>query len=160
MTIPMVIERLQDLSVFYKVKDILSPHIIIKVVDEFPTDEFKKDDLPLVSVEGLIFTSDDFEMGNRRLKNDRKWMINIFGKNKAQRSDIMYFLNTELQQGIPVLDYNEGFPENGVTDQTQLGTLVILGVTTEPIPVFSALVTTLYWRGELKIITEYSEAPE
>lgn len=158
MTIPMVIERLQDLSVYYKVKEIFAPYPFVTVVDEFPTGEFKKGDLPLVSVEGLSFTSRSFELGNPLLQNHRMWKINVFSDNNTQRSDLLYFLNANIQVAIPVYDYNEGFPPT-VVDQTQLGALGVPSTTTEVIRVHSQLVTTLYWRGELEIVTEYSQAP-
>ena len=154
----MVIERLQDLSVYYKFKEILTPYPFVSVVDEFPTGEFVKGDLPRVSVEGLSFTSRSFELGNPLLQNHRMWKINVFAGNSTQRSDLLYFLNASIQVAIPVYDYNEGFPPT-VTNQTQVGALGVPSTSTEIIRVHSQLVTTLYWRGELKIVTEYSQAP-
>ncbi len=84
----MVIERLQDLSVYYKVKEIFAPYPFVNVVDEFPTGEFKKGDLPLVSVEGLSFTSRSFELGNPLLQNHRMWKINVFSDNNTQRLSV------------------------------------------------------------------------
>jgi hypothetical protein len=107
-------ERNEDLSIYYWLKDTFPAFVTIQ--DGFPDAKLV---IPTVSVEWDEITGYDFELGNRTPLKERLWYLDIFAKNKSQRDDFAYLLFNELDDGIPVYDYNDGFPST-----TRLGTLI------------------------------------
>jgi hypothetical protein len=126
----------------------------VTVVDSFPTGELE---LPTISVEDLPLTSKPNELGNRVGKVDRMWAIDIFAKNKAQRDEFAYLIKDALEMGIPVYNYDEGFPPS--ESPTQIGALSTLGaIRVSNVYVFPELQEKLYWRKSIVFSTEYAQA--
>ncbi len=152
MAIP--IERLQDQSCFYWLKSKVPTGV--SVVDAFPTNVNSADTplmLPTVSIEAARLIGVPFELGNYQSNKERLWTIDIFTKNKTQRDDLSYLIFDELEKGIPVMDYNEGFPP--LVTPTQLGALDTSDIEIQPIYVFKDLVQDLYWRTRIRFWTIY-----
>lgn len=149
----MYIERKQDLSVYYYILDLFEDAgaTFVNVVTEFPTGSLK---LPTVSIENGLFTVPPLELGNKRGLDMRYWHINIFAKNSSQKDDYSYLIKNGVQDGIPVYDYDEGFPPD--VSPTQIGALVITDLQVNPIRVMSELVTTMYYRAEVKFLAYYT----
>jgi len=142
-------ERKKDISVFYWLKDLFPT---VTVVDEFPLQELE---LPTISVEWDEMSSDPFELGNRQGDYLRSWYFNIFAKTKSQRDDLSYALVEALENPIPVLDYDMGFPPE-VTNQTKLGHLRPFSVRIKKIAIYPELVSKLYYRTQVLFLAEYS----
>ncbi len=149
----MYIERKQDLSVYYYISNLFTDEgaTFVNVVTEFPTENLK---IPTVSIENGLFTVPAFELGNKRGMDMRFWHINIFANNNSQKDDYSYLIKNSIQDGIPVFDYDEGFPPD--VSPTQIGALVITDLQVNPIRVMSELVTTMYYRAEVKFLAYYT----
>ena len=152
----MYIERKQDLSMYYYIRQILDDEggTFVNVVDDFPSGLLE---LPTVSVVSSDITSKPFELGNRKGLDVRIWFIDVFAKNKSQRDEYAYLIKNKILEGVPVYDYDEGFPPE--VSPTQLGSMSCVEIQTNPIRIFSELVSTLYWRREVKATTYYNKAP-
>lgn len=96
------------------------------------------------------------ELGNRKLVKTRIWFIDIFAVNKSQRDEFAYKIFNELDDGVPVYNYNEGFPEQGITP-TRLGALLPLSRRIKNIPVDSSLVDEMYYRAEIVFTAYYDQ---
>jgi hypothetical protein len=149
----MKLERKQDLSIFYWLQGLLAPvSTTIKVVDGFPEEVLT---LPTVSIEGENIRVVPHELGNRRGRRERVWTIDVFATNKAQRDELTSVILDDLETGIPVYDYDEGFPP-GVSP-TQLGLLSPFDIDVLTVHNFGDLVEKLYWRTSIRFISEYSQ---
>jgi len=147
----MYVERKQDLSVYYFIDKVFTDAgaTNINIVDGFPTGELV---LPTVAIDNDFLTTRYFELGNRRRLDIRTWYIDIFTENKSRRDEFAYLIKNEVQNKIPVYDYDEGFPP---PTPTQIGVLDVMEISMRPIRVLPELVSTLYWRAQVKIIAYY-----
>ena len=142
----MYLERKENLSVYYFIKEIF-PENFIKIVDRYPSDTLE---LPTLAVEPGRIDLIPIELGNRVQARHRKWFINIFAKNESQRDEFGYRMLNELKDGILVYNYDEGFPPD-VTPST-IGHLSILAVTFNPIKISPELVEKMYYRATLSFV--------
>jgi hypothetical protein len=123
----------------------------IKVVDGCPEEDLT---LPTVSIEGENIRIVPHELGNRRGRRERIWTIDVFAKNKAQRDELTSIIMDDLESGVPVYDYDEGFPP-GVSP-TQLGSLNPFDIDVLTVHNFGEL-EKLYWRCSIRFLSEYSQ---
>jgi len=144
--------RKQDLSIYYFLRDtVFGIYEFVNVEDGFPDKDLE---LPTVTVEALDLTPYQFEMGNKVGRKDRLWNINVFATNKAQRDEFAYLIVDNLENGICVYDYDEGFPP---PPPTQLGRLDANGIRATPVIIFPELQEKLYWRISITFSTEYHQ---
>jgi hypothetical protein len=68
----MQLEKLQDLSVYYMVKDLFTPYPFVTVVDEFPVADFV---IPSIAIEGQEIATRPVELGTRKRLRIRSWYI-------------------------------------------------------------------------------------
>lgn len=118
-------ERLEDQSLYYWLKEKFATTPFVNIVDGFPEDTNLT--LPTVSVEWEDIEGVNFELGNRKTLKERVWYIDVFAVNKSQRDDFVYKIYNDLDDGVPVYNFNLGFPtENQApyTYPTHIGTLV------------------------------------
>jgi len=97
-------------------------------------------------------SEEEYELGNRDGIRVRRWFIDTFAMNKSQRKDFGYKLMGEAKNGINVYDYNEGFPPSA--SPSLINHLNVISRTFDPIPVVRNLNSTLYYRGQLILITK------
>jgi len=144
----MYLERKEDLSVIYLVKDILAagPGIAINVEDGFPTDTIT---LPTVSVDAGKLLLEPFELGNRSGRRIRRWYIDVFAKNKSMRDELGYKILNGLDNGVLVYDYDLGFPPLVVPSIEHLDIVSRQMDFKRPIP---ELIDTLYYRATITIV--------
>ena len=102
--------RLMDISFYYWLKDITDRLGIPKLVEGFLEVDFVKEDLPLVAFDNDAITLLDFELGSRRKRIRRSYVVHVFAKTKKQRDDMMYEILGETESPVEVYNYNEGFP--------------------------------------------------
>jgi hypothetical protein len=145
----MFLERKQDQSVYYFIKNIFASTPAVKVVDEYPNQLLT---LPTVSVENMSLTIRPFEIGNRKGRRYAMWAIDVFATSKTQRDDIAYKILETLEDNIPVYDYDQGFPPTIVP---QIGVLQPEDINYNIIKVIPALVETLYWRSLIMLTSTY-----
>ena len=143
----MELNRLIDLSIFYWLKDKVPAGIT--VVDGFPPGKLE---LPTVSITALDISAKPFELGGCDLDNSF-WRVDVFAVNKAQRDELAYIIYKELEQNIPVYDYDLGF-----VAPPQIGTLVVSKRNLRVIHVFEDLVEKLYYRSGITFFTYYETA--
>lgn len=146
----MFLDRKQELSIYYWIKDLFETYPNVNVVDEYPDLVL---DLPTVAIESSYIDVRPFELGERQGKEVRLWFINIFASNKAQRGEFASLIKEQLKEGIAVFDYDEGFPP--AVTPTRIGTLITSSIIAEPVRIFPELVEKLYWRMSIRFITEY-----
>lgn len=148
---------------YFFIRQVFEPYSFVTVVDDFPTTEL---DIPTVSVRNGQITTFEYELGNRRRVDKRLFFIDVFAKNKSQRDDFAYLIKNEVQTGIPVYDFNDGFPidENGTPTGKTLGveiaklsTMHPEEITVNPITVMPELVEKLYWRSEVFLSVQDSQ---
>lgn len=142
-------ERKEDLSVYYFLKSTFSdaPHIVI--TDGFPEGDLK---LPTVAVEAGKIDVVEFEMGNRDGLRVRRWYIDVYAVNKSQRDEFGYRLLDVLKNGIPVYNYDEGFPPT--VSPSREGTLIVLSKSYNPIRISASVVDKLYYRATISFVAQ------
>lgn len=149
----MYLERKQDLSIYYWLKDsIFVDAPFINIADGFPTQGLE---LPMVAVEGSDINIGPFELGNPYGIKYRIWDIDVFGENKSQRDEYGYRILNEVENKIPVYDYDEGFPPD--VTPTQIGILIPERIKMEIIRVDPNLVSDLYWRATVSFVAIYEQ---
>ena len=147
----MIEERLQDLSVFYYIKEQVDD--TVKVVDGFPSaDELKLENLPIVAVENREATFDFFELGSKDQLVTRKWVMYVYAKNKAQRDNLAYTIAKSLRNSIGVYNYDMGFPPTTVP---KIGALVPKRISLVIAQIDPSVVKTLYYRAEVYYSANY-----
>lgn len=143
----MFIERKEDLSIVYWLKDLFKNEALITVLDGFPEEEFI---LPSVTVDAVKITATNFELGSRIRQHYRLYVIDIFALTKTQRDEITYKIYNELDNAIPVYDYDEGFPPS--VNPTQISYLDVTSKDAENIFVSPELTEKLYYRATITFI--------
>ena len=148
----MIEERLQDLSVFYFLKDNLDPSV--KVVDGFPNaDEIKKENLPIVAVENDRADLQFFELGSRDTINERSWIIYIYAVNKTQRDNLAYTIAKLFRNKVGVFNYDEGFPPD--VTPTKIGALQPQRISVVIAQIDPSVVSTFFYRAEVHYLAYY-----
>jgi len=140
-------ERLEDLSVFYFLSDTFSDVPFVTIVDGFPESDLV---IPTISVEAGRTDVVEYEIGNRDGRRVRRWYIDIYALNKAQRDDFGYRLLDVLKNGIPVYNYDEGFPPT--VSPSKIGVLKILSKSMDPIKVSADISNKLYYMATIQIV--------
>ena len=107
-------ERNEDLSLYYWLKDNFPTFVTI--VDGYPDSELV---IPTISIEWDEVTAYALELGNRTPVKERLWYLDVFAKNKSQRDDFVFKIFNDLDNGVPVYNYNDGYPST-----TKIGTLI------------------------------------
>jgi len=149
----MYIEELEDMSLVYWLKQQLVEYPFISVVDGYMPDDLI---IPSVAVEWDYIEGYPLELGNRNFAKERVWYIDIFAKTKGQKQALGYLLFNAVNNGIPVYDYNMGFPPD-VTNQTQLGTLIPLRKKLINREIDPSMVEEMYYRTTLVLIVVYDK---
>ena len=148
----MELERKQDLSIYYWLEDLLQAYPMVNINDGYPEGDLE---LPSVTIESDMINPHLKEQGNRRsITRRRIWVIDVLALNKAQRDELTSIIINDIETGIPVNDYDEGFPP-GVTP-SQIGLLSIIDWDVRTIRVFPTLVEKMYWRNTIRFISEYN----
>lgn len=145
----LIIYRLEDLSVYHWIKDMFQDVAFLTIVDSFPDQVLS---IPTVSIEAGKLKEELYEIGNRDKVRIRRWYIDIFAKNISQRDDMGYRILDQSKNGINVYDYNEGFPPD--VFPTNINHMDIVGISYEPIPVFLQEHESLYYRGQVTLVTQ------
>jgi len=146
-------ERKKDRSIYYWLKDdVFSDADWIKIVDAYEDDEAT---IPSVAIKPDIIDAEAVQMGDRRQYNIRLWYLDIYAVNKDQRADIAYRIMREIDNGIPILDFDEGFPPD--VTPTQIGAIIVRQKRFTPIDVNPELVEKMYWRGSITMVEYLSQ---
>lgn len=149
----MYLEKKIDYSLYYWLKGLFSDAPFITVVDEFPTQLLQ---VPTVSIESKRLYLNQMELGNRKGYQSRVFYIDIFAQNKAQRDDFGYRILNALEEGVPVYDYEVGFPDDGATPP-QIGMLNCQDLKMEWVKVVPELTEKMYWRAIVSFLAEYDQ---
>ena len=148
----MDLERKKDLSLYYYIKEMFSDTSFITIVDGYPEELLT---LPTIAIEADTLRSLSFELGNRHGSPRRIWFIDVFGNTKSQRDEIGYKIVYDLEEGIPVYNYDEGFPPT--VTPTQIGMLVPYDyIEMKIVKVLPELVSKLYWRATISFVADYT----
>ena len=142
-------ESLEDTSLVYWLKDLFKDYPDVTITDAYPEMDLK---LPTVAVENGDITIFPYELGNRTGRMDRLWTIIVFANNKVQRDDFASIIRKNLESGIPVYDYNQGFPPTNSPPQIDL--LRPESIIIRPIRIFPDLTEKLYWRADISFLTK------
>lgn len=148
----MYLERNQDLSVYHFVEEMFEDASFVTIVDGFPDEELV---VPTVSIDNGDIDTYEWELGNRNRAQFRTWYIDVFAKNKSQRDDFSYKILNEIEEGIPVYDYGEGFPPEH--EQTKLGALQPEEIKLRVIQIAPELVDKLYYRASVEFTAVYNQ---
>ena len=145
----MYIERKEDLSMYYHIKDQFTDASYVVIEDSFPDTVLQ---LPTIAIDAGTLDHELFEIGNRTPLRIRKWYIDVFANNKSQRDDFCYRIVNSLDSGINIYDYDEGFPPD--VSPTKIGHLGLVKKSFLPIPVMVEENQKKYYRGQVIIITQ------
>jgi len=145
----MEIERKENLSVYYFIKDKFSDSPFITILDAFPEEEFT---YPAISVEWADAKAINFELGSKTKLHFRGFVIDIFALTKTQRDEITFRLYNYLDDTIPVYDYDEGFPPS--VSPSQMSCLDIEEKNARVIPIYSELVEKMYYRATIEFVAK------
>jgi len=146
----MYLEKKQDLAMYYWISNLFSDITSLTVQDEFPMEALS---LPTISIEREDITTFQIELGNNIGAKTGFWSINIFAKNKSQRDGMGYRLLNNIEEGVEVNDYDEGFPPE--VSPTKIGVLLPYNIKLHLVKVFPDVNDMLYWRAQLTFTTEY-----
>lgn len=122
---------------------------MITIVDGFPEGDLV---LPTIAVEAGKIDVVEFEMGNRVGLRVRRWYIDIYANNKSQRDEFGYRLLDVLKDGIPVYNYDEGFPPT--VTPSNIGHLQVLSKSYNPIKISADVVEKLYYRATVSMVAQ------
>lgn len=147
----MFLERKQDLSIYYWIKGLMLPYPMVAVNDGYPDADLQ---LPSITVETQDIRLLDFELGNRMGLRERLWIIDIIATSKAQRDDLTSIILNDIETGIPVYNYDEGFPP--AVSPTQLGLLKPYDLDVKTVRIFPELTEKMYWRNAVRFLTIYN----
>jgi len=147
----MHIHRKQDLSIYYWLGNLFSDVSNLNVQDGYPVDGLV---IPTISIEADTLFIRSFELGNDIITSI--WYIDVFANNKTQRDEFMYRILDNIENGIPVYNYDEGFPPDASPSRT--GTLLARYTEAKVIPIMADLVDKLYYRVRISFTTDYDEA--
>jgi hypothetical protein len=145
----MYLETKQDLSVNYWVQNLFKDSPFVKVVDGFPSETLT---IPTVAIEADDILTTDFELVTRGKLRTRRWYIYIFANSKAQRDEFGFKILNQLENTIPVYDYDLGFPPIEVP---QLGCLDPEEIKMEVIRILPELTEKLYYRADVSFVSDY-----
>lgn len=145
----MYIEKKEDLSLYYWIKDLFSDTPFVTIKDEFPETELV---IPTVSIDVGSVRIEQFELGNREGLRVRKWFVDIFAKNKTQREDFGYRILNALKDGIIVYNYDEGFPPN--ISPSKIGHLNVLSRSYDPMQISPDFSDKLYYRATVAFVAQ------
>jgi hypothetical protein len=145
----MYIERKQDLSVLTWLKTSFTAAPFVSIVDGFPTEELT---LPVIALETDFMSLTPYELGNKNRLETRRWTVDVFAMSKAQRDEFGYKIMHELEDPIPVYDYDLGF-----TSPPQIGTLLPNIIEMRIVRVLPELTEAMYYRSMVLFTTEYSQ---
>jgi hypothetical protein len=143
-------EKKEDLSLYYWLVDSFENYPFIKISDSFPNEDLKVSDLPLISIDVGDIDSIPFEFGNPVRKKFRTYYVDIFAKNLTQRDEFGYKIYNELDYGIPIYDYDEGFPPD--VSPTQLNKFDVEEKKLVPIKIMAELTDQMYYRSSIRFI--------
>lgn len=146
----MYIERKLDLSTQYFIKDLFSDTEYIKVVDAFPASDLV---VPCISVEYDSIDLSRYQLGDYEGIIIPVWYIDIFAKNKSQRDEMGFKIIHALEAGIPVYNYDEGFPPDD--NPTTIGKLITDNIRMKVIKVLPQFVDKLYYRATVSFTANY-----
>ena len=146
------IERNELLSSYYWLVDLFSDSNFVGIEIGFPDKEIS---LPVISVEWENIDSFPFELGNKKQVKEIRFSFDVFALNKDQRNEFIFRIFDELDSGIPVYDYNDGFPPD--VTPTRLGCLIPLRKNAKNIPVLPGLTRELYFRSSITVTMEYDK---
>lgn len=141
----------EDLSVYFWLKDKFQAYPIVTIVDAYPDAENLT--LPTISVEAEDVTSYELELGNRKEVKVRKYVFDIFALTKQQKDEFAYKIFNDLDDPIPVYDYDQGFPPN--VSPTKLGSLIRRQRNIRYVRVYSELVEKMLYRAIVILIAEF-----
>lgn len=148
----MYLERKQDLSLIFFLKDLFSDIDNLSIVDSFPENELT---LPTISVETYKINTRMYELGNFERLQSTTWSIDIFALNKSQRDEMGYRILNSLYDKVSVYNYDEGFPPD--SSPTRIGVLRPDGINLEIIRVMPELVDVMHYRAVLIYTANYEQ---
>jgi len=148
----MYIERKQDLSIIYFLKDLFADTEYVTVLDAFPMGELT---IPCISVETDTIDTAEYQLGDFDRLEFRVWFIDVFAKNKSQRDEMGYKIVNELKSGIAVYNYDEGFPPD--FNPTKVGKLIPDIIKLKNIRVLPEFVEKLYYRCTITFTATYEQ---
>lgn len=143
-------ERCEDLSLIYWLRGKFSGTTYVNVLDGFPESDLV---LPSIAVEWEYAEGFPLEIGNRTMLKERQWYIDVFVPTKGQRDEYAYKIFGDLDEGIPVYNYNEGFPPD--FSPSQIGTLIVVRKRVTNTRVLPELVDSLYYRATVLFVATY-----
>jgi len=146
----MNIERKKDLSIYYWLTNLFSTAPFVKIEDGFPVSDLQ---VPCVSVESQQLVLNPLELGNHHGYRRVLYRIDVFAENKSQRDEMGYRILDNIEDVIPVYDYDEGFPPS--VSPTQIGVLLTDDIKMQIIRVNPNLVSKLYWRAAVTFTALY-----
>lgn len=146
----MYLEKKEDLSVYYWLKDKFSAYPFVNIVDAYPEEELE---LPVISMEPKRIRGVPLQLGSRLERHKRLYFIDIFALTRPQRNEFGYKIYNDLELGpIPIYDYDEGFPP--AITPSQIGCLEIKEKTLDFVPVDPSTVQKMYYRSMISLIVE------
>ena len=92
-------------------------------------------------------------MGSRTRIHPRVFYVDVFAADKAQRDEYSYKLVDELENNIPVYNYDEGFPPTVIP--SQIGALDIDEIVVKIIKIIPGLTEKMYYRAVVQFSALY-----
>lgn len=146
----MNILKLQDLSVYYYIKNLFTDASFVNVTNAFEPEDLV---IPTIAVENDEITTYSLELGNRSFGKIRTWYIDIYAINRGQRDEFAYRILQEVENKIPVYNYDQGFPPD--VTPSKLGVLDPESVQLKIVKVLPELTELMYYRSVVTFTAVY-----
>jgi hypothetical protein len=147
----MELERLIDLSVYHKLKNLLP--VSVNVVDAW--DDDSDINPPAVAINIAKNERAWLELGSNSTKKIMVFTLEIYATTKTQRENIASLIADGLEENIVVYDYNDGFPPS--YSPLKIGAAIIVRPPNySPMPIVSGLQPRTKWVGRVTFEIYYT----
>jgi len=151
MTVNLTPEHLENMSLVYWLRQKFGGTFDDNIMEGFPETDLV---VPSIAVEWDYAEGYELELGNKKMEKQRHWYIDVFAVTRAQRDDFAFKIFNDLDEGIVIYNYNQGFPPTVVPS---IGTMIPLTKRVQNTRVLPELTDKLYYRATVSFVAIYGK---
>jgi hypothetical protein len=144
-------EHLENMSLVYWLRGKFGGTFDDNIMEGFPVTDLV---VPSIAVEWDYAEGYELEIGNRKMEKQRFWYIDVFAVSRAQRDDFAFKIFNDIDEGIVIYNYNQGFPPTVVPS---IGTMIPISKRVQNTQVLPELTDKLYYRATVSFVAVYGK---